>query len=915
MDKFSYIGNADSGYIDELYEAFKKDPNSVDATWKYFFEGFDFSLAKYGEDGATLAPDAVSGEQVKKEIAVRNLIDAYRSRGHLQSKTNPVRERIDRKARLELSDFGLSEKDLDTVFISGEEIGIGPAPLKDIVRALKKIYEGSIGFEFMSIREPETLEWFRKKVEKDSLEFNFSIDEKKRILSKLNEAVVFENFLHTKYIGQKRFSLEGGESTIPALDAIIHYGATLGIEEVVIGMAHRGRLNVLTNIMGKTYEHIFNEFEGSALPDETMGDGDVKYHLGFSSQIEAEGGKKVTLNLMPNPSHLEAVDPVVIGSVRAKGDSIYNGDRSKIVPILIHGDAAIAGQGVVYETIQMSRLKGYDVGGTIHFVINNQVGFTTDFQDARSSIYSTDVSQLVEAPEIHVNGDDPEAVVFAMKLAVEFRQRYRRDIFVDMVCYRRHGHNESDEPKFTQPKLYNIISKHPNPREIYSKKLAERGDVDAELAKTMDSEFRDMLNDRLSNVRQNPLPYEPQPFEIQWKELRLSRPGDFDESPETAISEEVVEKVGNALVKIPDHFKPLRQIDKLLKERKKMFFEEKQLNWAAAELLAYGSILLENKKVRMSGQDVERGTFSHRHAILIDAETNEKYSSLNHIEEGNQEVFMIYNSHLSEYAVLGFETGYAMANPNALTIWEAQFGDFANGAQVMIDQFITSCESKWHRMNGMVLLLPHGYEGQGPEHSNARPERFLQLAAEDNIIVANITTPANLFHFLRRQLAWEFRKPAVLMSPKSLLRHPKVVSPMEEFTHGKFREVYEDDYAKPYTKVEKVLLCTGKVYLDLLEKQQADKRKDVAVIRLEQLHPFPEKQLNALLNKYKNMQKLIWVQEEPVNMGYWTYILRTFYQRKDLELVARKPSASPATGYPKLHQQEQEKIVNAAFSR
>ncbi len=915
MDKFSYIANADSAYIDEMYETFKKNPESVDSTWKFFFEGFDFSLAKYGEDGATLVPDAVSGETLKKEIAVHNLINAYRSRGHLQSKTNPVRERIDRKALLELEDFGLSKDDLDTVFMGGEEIGIGAAPLKDIIRALKKIYEGSIGFEFMSIREPETLEWFKKKVENDSLNFNFTPEEKKRILFKLNEAVVFENFLHTKYIGQKRFSLEGGESTIPALDAIINYGATLGVEELVIGMAHRGRLNVLTNIMGKTYEQIFNEFEGSALPDETMGDGDVKYHLGFSSQVKTTSDKTVTLNLMPNPSHLEAVDSVVIGAVRAKGDTIYGNDTSKIIPILIHGDAAIAGQGVVYETIQMSRLKGYDVGGTIHFIINNQVGFTTDFQDARSSIYSTDVSQLIEAPEIHVNGDDPEAVVFAMKLAVEFRQRYQRDIFVDMVCYRRHGHNESDEPKFTQPKLYNIISKHPNPREIYSKKLAEGREVDAKLAKTMDKEFRDLLNDRLSDVRQNPLPYKPQPFEEQWKALRLSKPGDFDESPDTSISLEIVEKVGKALTKLPKSFKPLRQIDKLIKERKQMFFETKELNWAVAELLAYGSLLAENKRVRMSGQDVERGTFSHRHAILNDAETNEKYSSLNHIDEGNQETFMIYNSHLSEYAVLGFETGYAMANPNALTIWEAQFGDFANGAQVMIDQFITSCESKWHRMNGLVMLLPHGYEGQGPEHSNARPERFLQLAAEDNIVVANITTPANLFHFFRRQLAWEFRKPAVLMSPKSLLRHPKVVSPLEEFTAGKFQEVYEDNYAKPHTKVEKVLLCTGKIYFDLLEKQQADKRKDVAVIRLEQLHPFPEKQLNSLLSKYKSMETLVWVQEEPVNMGYWTYILRTFFERQDLKLVARKPSASPATGHPKIHQREQERIVNAAFNK
>ncbi|MDX5347856.1 MAG: 2-oxoglutarate dehydrogenase E1 component, partial [Hymenobacteraceae bacterium] len=603
---------------------------------------------------------AAASTEGDKEVAVRNLIHAYRTRGHLRSKTNPVRERKDRHALLDLTDFGLSDADLDTVFQVGEIIGIGPAKLRDIVDALKKIYEGTIGWEYMYIRDPETLGWFRDKVEKDSLSFNPTLDYKKRILSKLNEAVVFENFLHTKFLGQKRFSLEGGETTIPALDAIIHKGAELGVKEVVIGMAHRGRLNVLANIMGKTYEQIFSEFEGTAVPDLTMGDGDVKYHMGFSSEVETGAGK-VNLKLAPNPSHLEAVDPVVEGFVRAKIDCMYERDSKKILPILIHGDAAVAGQGIVYEVTQMAKLNGYSTGGTIHFVINNQVGFTTDFEDARSSIYCTDVAKIIDAPVIHVNGDDPEAVVFAVRLAVEYRQRYQNDIFIDMVCYRRHGHNEADEPKFTQPQLYNLISKHANPREVYNKTLITRGDVDAQLAKNMDSDFRQMLQDRLDMVKQKPLPYNYQTLEKEWQELRRSKPEDFNQSPETGISAEVIEKVGKALTTLPQGFKPLKQIEKLLKERQDMFFESKQLNWAAAELLAYGSILEKGKVVRLSGQDVQRGTFSHRHAVVRDAATSAPYTNLNHIQE-HQGKLEIYNSLLSEYGVLGFEFGYAMAN-------------------------------------------------------------------------------------------------------------------------------------------------------------------------------------------------------------------------------------------------------------
>lgn len=902
MDKYSYISNADVGYIDELYKSFKENPENVDESWQKFFEGFEFSQQRYGDGGPS--EEIIAGS---KEIKVRNFIYAHRSRAHLKSDTNPVRQRRTHNVRLELSNFDLSEADLNETFEVGSEIGLPNATLKEIRDRLARIYLGHIGYEYNHLRNSDIFDWMKTKVETEGVDVNPSNEEKTRILSKLNEAVVFENFLHTKFLGQKRFSLEGGENTIPALDKIIRRSSELGAEEVVIGMAHRGRLNVLANIMGKTYEEIFAEFEGSTDPDLTMGDGDVKYHLGYSSHLQANG-KKIYVKLAPNPSHLEAVDPVVLGYSRAQIDDEYRGDMKKVVPVLIHGDAAIAGQGLVYECIQMSLLDGYRSGGTIHFVINNQVGFTTDYDDARSSIYCTDLAKIIDAPVIHVNGDDPEAVNFAANLAVEYRQKFNKDFFIDLLCYRRHGHNESDEPKFTQPKLYNLIAKHPNPREVYVKQLIERKDISPDRAETLDKEFKQQLQDRLDEVKQKPLPYKPQKIEEEWHFLRRSKPEDFDKSPETGISDEVLKKVSKALTTIPKGFKPLRQIDKLLKERKSHFFEEKMLNWADAELLAYGSLLAEGNIVRMSGQDVKRGTFSHRHSYLFDSNTNEPYCNLDHIQE-KQEPFRIFNSLLSEYAVLGFEYGYAMATPNALVIWEAQFGDFSNGAQVMIDQFITSAETKWQRMNGLVMLLPHGYEGQGPEHSSARMERFLQMTAQENMIVADVTTPANLFHLVRRQLTWEFRKPCVVFSPKSLLRHPKVVSPLEEFTKGNFQEVIGDDYVTNKS-VKKVLLCTGKVYFDLQEEQQKKKVKDVAIVRLEQLYPFPKKQLEAVLKKYNNPQ-LVWVQEEPENMGAWGFMLRI--SGLTLKLVARKPMASPATGYSKVHKREQAEIVNKAF--
>jgi 2-oxoglutarate dehydrogenase E1 component len=903
MDKYSYISNADVGYIDQLYQDYKQNPAAVDATWQKFFEGYDFSSQRYGENGQS----AAGADGNIKETQVRTLIFAYRSFGHLKSNTNPVRERRDHGVQLDHTKFGLSDADLDTEFDVASEIGMPKSTLKKIIERLKVLYLGPIGFEYNFIRNDEVRSWFFTKIEKEYFNYTPSLDEKKKILGKLNEAVVFENFLHTKFLGQKRFSLEGGENTIPALQTIINKGAELGVKEVVIGMAHRGRLNVLTNILGKTYEQIFTEFEGNINPDLTMGDGDVKYHLGYASHINTPSGNKIYLKLTPNPSHLEAVNPLVAGYTRGQIDDEYQGDLSKGMAILIHGDAAVAGQGIVYEVIQMSGLPGYTTGGTIHFVINNQVGFTTDYDDARTSIYCTDISKIVDAPILHVNGDDAEAVIFCSNLAVEYRQKFGKDIFIDMLCYRRHGHNESDEPKFTQPKLYNIIAKHPNPREVYVKKLIERGDVDASLADEMDASFRNQLQDRLNEVKQKPLPYKPQKIEEEWEKLHKSKPSDFDQSPESGIKQAVIDKVGKALTTIPEGFKPLKQIEKLIKDRKTAFFDDKVLGWAEAELLAYGSLLAEGTPVRMSGQDVKRGTFSHRHAYFFDANTNEPYCGLDNIEAGQQK-FKIYNSLLSEFGVLGFEYGYAMSSPHALVIWEAQFGDFANGAQVMIDQFISSAESKWQRMNGLVMLLPHGYEGQGPEHSNARPERFLQLCAEYNMIVCNPTTAANIFHLMCRQVTWGFRKPCIVFSPKSLLRHPGVVSPMKDFVKGSFQEVIDD----PNTDgkgIKKVVLCSGKVYYDLLEGQQKKKTKEVALVRMEQLHPFPEKQLNTVLKKYKGA-KIVWTQEEPANMGYWTYILRNM---QGLELISRKASASPATGYSKVHKAEQEKIVSQSL--
>lgn len=910
MSDYSYVFNAHPSFIDEMYKKYTSDPSSVEDGWRSFFQGFDFSQNQNGQVSKQLN-GVGSTQSHDKEFGVMSIIHGFRDRGHLLSTTNPIMTRRDRKPHLDLADYGLTQADLSQGFQAGGEIGLPNGSLDEIIKHLQSIYTGNIGFEYSHIEEKERKMWLRDKIENRSLSpsYGLSIEKKKRILEKLNGAVGFENFLNKKYVGQKRFSLEGGESTIPALDAIINTGASLGVQEVILGMAHRGRLNVLANIMGKTYDQIFNEFEGTAIPNLSFGDGDVKYHLGFSSIVETEGNE-VHLKLVPNPSHLESVDPVVEGFSRAKADLLYDSDFDKILPILIHGDAAVAGQGVVYETVQMSKLEGYYTGGTIHFVINNQVGFTTDFDDARSSTYCTGAASLVQAPVFHVNGDDPEAVVFAVELATEYRQKFNNDVFIDMVCYRRHGHNEGDDPKFTQPMMYEFINSHKNPREIYVEQLLQRGDVEKDLAESLENNFWNDLQARLDSVKQKPLPYIYQEPEQDWRKLRKTKvKADFQDSPATGIPKVRINKIIDHLMTLPDGFIPLSKVKRLQKGKQKLLAEN-HIDWGLAELMAYGSILMEGSDIRMSGQDVKRGTFSHRHAIFRNAKTFEEFNRLDGLDS-KQGKFMIYNSLLSEFAVLGFEYGYSLASPNSLVIWEAQFGDFYNGAQTIVDQYITAAESKWQRMSGLVMLLPHGYEGQGPEHSSARVERFLQQGAEFNITIANITTPANFFHALRRQLKRPFRKPLIIMSPKSLLRHPKCVSDKSEFeTKNKFQEVIDDPKAVAKSTI-RLLICTGKIYYDLLSEKEKKGREDVAIVRLEQLYPYPMDQMNAIFKKYENME-VKWIQEEPQNMGAWQY-LNSFWRRSDIEVISRKVSASPATGFKKVHEKDQAEIVEKAF--
>ena len=902
MNKFSFLGSVDAGEIENQYQQFMSDPESIEASWRDFFEGFEFARTSFGETKGAIP------EQLRKEFRVLNLVNGYRSRGHLFTDTNPVRERRKYTPTLAIENFGLDERDLEEVFQAGIEIGIGPAKLKDIIAHLEETYCNSVGAEYKYIRTPEIIEWLEKKMEGSRNSCSFSIDEKKRILEKLNEAVAFENFVHSKFVGQKRFSLEGCETLIPALDAIIESGAEHGIKEFVIGMAHRGRLNVLANTLGKAYEEIFSEFEGLEYEQMTFA-GDVKYHLGFSGNVETTSGKKVHISVAPNPSHLEAVDPVVQGIVRAKIDNTPGGNENMIAPILIHGDAAIAGQGVVYEVTQMSQLKGYRTGGTIHLVINNQIGFTTNYIDARSSTYCTDVAKVTLSPVFHVNADDVEALVYTIELAMEFRQKFHRDVFVDILGFRKYGHNEGDEPRFTQPLLYKAIAEHPNAREIYNEKLLSQGEVEVSLVKEMEQSFKALLQRDLDSARQKKITEVSAFLEGSWKGLRIASAKDFESSPETRVAKKELLEIGEKITSLPEDKKFFSKTVRLFNDRRAMLTNNK-LDWAMGELLAYGTLLRENFPVRFSGQDVQRGTFSHRHAVVNLEDSEEQYIPLDHVSEG-QAKFQIYNSLLSEYAVLGFEYGYCLSSPNSLVIWEAQFGDFMNGAQIIIDQYMISAEDKWNRMNGLVLLLPHGFEGQGAEHSSARLERFLSSCAELNIQVVNCTTPANFFHVLRRQLKREFRKPLVVFTPKSLLRHPRCVSTVDEFTEGRFQELI-DDANKDAAQISKVILCSGKIYYELLEQKEKNQINHIAIVRIEQLYPFPERQFASLVAKYKNAKDWCWVQEEPENMGAWSFLLRTV-KNVSLKVISREESASPATGSHHAHEREQRELVTRAF--
>lgn len=906
MDKFSYVSNADVNVIDDLYQQYKADENAVDFGWKKFFEGFEMGQQKFNGNTKGVAVT----ENFIKEINVLNLIEGYRTRGHLFTKTNPVRERRKYTPTLSIENFGLEPKDLDATFNAGVEVGLGAAKLKDIIALLEQTYCGSIGAEYRYVREPKALKWLQEKMENSRNTPNLNIEQKRHILSKINQATVFENFIHTKFVGQKRFSLEGLENMIPALDEVIQYGAELGVEEFVLGMAHRGRLNVLANILGKSYADIFKEFEGKSAEDEGIFEGDVKYHLGYTSEIETRNKQKVQLTLLPNPSHLETVNPVVKGLTRAKLDKVHKGDIDKVAPILIHGDASVAGQGIVYEVLQMAGLKAYGVGGCIHIVANNQVGFTTNYIDARTSTYCTDVAKTTLCPVFHVNADDVEAVVFTIRLAMEYRQEFNTDIFIDLLGYRKYGHNEGDEPRFTQPLLYKAIGAHQNPREIYNQKLATAGSVEASLAKEMDKEFRGLLQSKLEEAKAAAPAKGKNFLAARWEGFRPGKREDFETSPDTSVSKDVFISLAQKITSIPEGFKAFSKIEKLFTDRKNMI-QNDAFDWAMGELMAYATLSQQGHHVRMSGQDCERGTFSHRHAIIKQEDSEKEHNIFESLGADQKGSVVFYNSLLSEYAVLGFEYGYSMYAPNDLTIWEAQFGDFANGAQIIIDQYLASAATKWKTFSNLVLMLPHGYEGQGPEHSSARLERFLQLCANWNMQVMNITSPANYFHALRRQLQRDYRLPMVVMTPKSLLRHPGCVSKLSDFTTGGFKEVIDDSYSDA-KKVKRVLLCSGKIYYELLERQQTDKRKDIAIVRVEQLYPMPETQLAAIYQKYQGAE-ICWVQEEPKNMGAWLYLLR-WDTNRILRRISRESSSTPATGYSKVHATEQQALLDEAFA-
>ncbi|RMH41826.1 MAG: 2-oxoglutarate dehydrogenase E1 component [Alphaproteobacteria bacterium] len=975
----SFLQGLNAEYVEQLYARYARDPNAVDDAWRAFFaslgdapeaatreaEGPSWQRHDWPPEPTdeltaaltTLWPEVEKAEldRTGKELAgkirekatetgtevepakVRQavldsiralmLIRAYRIRGHLVADLDPLGMRkVEPHPELDPKTYGFTDADMDRPIFIDYVLGLEFATMRQILDLVKRTYCGTFALQYMHISDPEQAAWLKERIEGYGKEITFTQRGRKAILNKLVEAEGFEKFLHVKFTGTKRFGLDGAESLIPAMEQIIKRGGALGVEEIVIGMPHRGRLNVLANVMGKPYRAIFNEFQGGSFkPEEVEGSGDVKYHLGASSDREFDGNR-VHLSLTANPSHLEAVNPVVLGKTRAKQDQHNDTLRKKVLPVLLHGDAAFAGQGVVAECFGLSGLAGHRTGGTIHIVVNNQIGFTTAPHFSRSSPYPTDIALMVEAPIFHVNGDDPEAVVHAAKVATEFRQKFGKDVVIDIFCYRRFGHNEGDEPMFTQPRMYNLIKKHPTTLQLYADRLVRDGLIEVGEIEDAKAAFQAHLNEEFEAAK------EYKPNKADWLDGRwahLDRGGDEYQRGQTAIPPEMLAEIGQALTTVPEGFHLHRTLNRFIDARKAMFESGTGFDWATGEALAFGSLLLEGYPVRLSGQDSTRGTFSQRHSAFVDQETEERYYPLNHIREG-QSRYEVIDSMLSEYAVLGFEYGYSLAEPNALTLWEAQFGDFANGAQIMFDQFISSGERKWLRMSGLVCLLPHGFEGQGPEHSSARLERFLQLCAEDNWIVANCTTPANYFHILRRQLHRKFRKPLILMTPKSLLRHKLAVSRAEDFTTGSsFHRVLWDDAQqgnsdaelRPDAEIRRVVLCSGKVYYDLLEERDRRGIDDIYLLRVEQFYPFPAFSLMQELERFKDAE-VIWCQEEPKNQGSWFFmdpnlewvLNRIGARHTRARYVGRPASASPATGLMSQHKQQQEALVDEALT-
>jgi 2-oxoglutarate dehydrogenase E1 component len=909
MDKFSFLNAAHTGYIADLYDKYLQNPDIVEPSWRSFFQGYDLANENFSFTDDS-EPSVEIPQSVRKEFLVVDLINGYRTRGHLFTKTNPVRDRRKYTPTLDIENFGLSKSDLDSTFNAGEIVGIGPKKLSEIIGHLERTYCDSIGVEYMYMRNPEKLTWWKDRLIVNDNHPNYTQDAKKYILSKLNQAVTFESFLQTKYVGQKRFSLEGGEALIPGISVALRNAAEVyGVEECVLGMAHRGRLNTLVNIFKKPVRDLFSEFEGKDFEDTNI-DGDVKYHLGLTLSKTFRNGKQIKMNLVPNPSHLETVAAVAEGIARAKIDRKYNGDESKILPIIVHGDAAIAGQGIAYEVTQMAKLNGYKTGGTIHIVVNNQIGFTTNYLDARSSTYCTDVAKVTLSPVLHVNADDTEAVCHAMEMALDFRMKFKTDVFIDLLGYRKYGHNEGDEPRFTQPKLYKAISKHKNVKDLYAAQLLEENTINSEYLQKVTTDFKELLETEFNESKKVKTSKVKEFMQSTWKGFERQQLTSMLQTENTTYPVDKLKHIAKVVSTVPENVQFVRKAERILQGRSKMVFDTNTLDWGMAENLAYGSLLEEGFNVRISGQDVERGTFSHRHAILRDEISEERINLLNN-NPNNSGKMTIYNSLLSEYGVLGFDYGYAMANPNTLTIWEAQFGDFSNGAQIMFDQYISAAEDKWKMQNGIVVLLPHGYEGQGSEHSSARIERYLQLCAEDNMTVANCTTPANFYHLLRRQMKRNYRKPLIVFTPKSLLRHPKAVNSIEDLATGEFQEVI-DDSLNP-SKVTKLVFCMGKFYYDLLAEREFLEREDVALVRIEQLFPLHLEKIQRVIDRYPAVKEYVWAQEEPRNMGAWSFMLERLELVK-LNVRSRKYYAVPAAGSSTRFKKRHKAVIDSVFN-